>query len=51
MLRHGLSDHEWNLLAPVMPRRARTGRPPKEHRTIIDALLWLARAESVQAAS
>src|ERR671913_633133 len=43
MLRHSLTDREWDLLAPLLPRRARTGRPPKEHRTIIDALLWLAK--------
>ena len=43
MPRHALTDREWNLLAPLLPRRARTGRPPKEHRTIIDALLWLAK--------
>jgi transposase len=43
MQRHGLTDREWNLLAPLLPRRASTGRPPKEHRTIIDALLWLAK--------
>ena len=43
MHRDVLSDREWNLLAPLLPQRARTGRPPKEHRTIIDALLWLAK--------
>jgi transposase len=26
-----------------MPRRARTGRPPKGHRLILDALLWLGK--------
>ena len=43
MPRHALSDREWNLLAPLLPQRARTGRPPNDHRTIIDALLWLAK--------
>src|SRR5215207_9421682 len=43
MHRHVLPDREWNLLAPLLPSRSRTGRAPKNHRTIIDALLWLAR--------
>ena len=43
MRRHELTDAEWRRLEPLLPPRARTGRPPKEHRTIIDALLWLAK--------
>ena len=43
MERHALTDREWKVLAPLLPRRAQTGRPPKEHRAIIDALLWLAK--------
>jgi transposase len=43
MPRHALSDREWNLLAPLLPQRARTGRPPSDHRTVIDAQLWLAK--------
>ena len=41
--RHGLSDAEWTRLEPLLPGRAATGRPPKDHRPVIDALLWLAR--------
>ncbi len=44
MRRHELTDSEWQRLEPLLPPRARTGRPPKEHRTIINALLWLAKA-------
>ena len=43
MHRHVLPDREWNLLAPLLPSRSRTGQAPKDHRTIIDALLWLAK--------
>jgi transposase len=43
MPRHGLTAREWDRLQPLLPRRPRTGRPPREHRTIVDALLWLAR--------
>ena len=41
--RRGLSDAEWARLRPLLPPRARTGRPPKDHRLVLDALLWLAR--------
>ena len=43
MSRHALSNREWIRIKPLLPPRARTGRPPKDHRTIIDALLWLGR--------
>ena len=42
MTRHGLTDRKWATLEPLLPRR-RTGRPPKDHRLIIDALLWLGK--------
>jgi transposase len=42
MQRHGLTDLEWMRLRPLLPPKARTGRPPKDHRLILDALLWLA---------
>ena len=41
MRRHGLTDREWIRLRPLLPPRACTGRPPRDHRAIIDALLWL----------
>ena len=43
MRRHDLTDAEWQRLQPLLPPRAHTGRPPKEHRTIINGLLWLAK--------
>jgi transposase len=43
MQRHGMTDAEWRRLEPRLPRRSRMGRPPKDHRTIVDALLWLGR--------
>jgi transposase len=43
MQRHGLTDREWAQLEPLMPSRPRTGRPPKGHRLILDALLWLGK--------
>jgi transposase len=41
MQRHTLTDHEWIRLEPLLPPRLGAGRPPKDHRTIINALLWL----------
>ena len=43
MNRHARTDREWGRLAPLLPRRPRTGGPPKDRRLIIDALLWLSR--------
>jgi transposase len=43
MARHALTDREWLRLAPLLPPKSRKGRPPKDHRLILDALLWLAR--------
>ena len=41
MERHALTDHEWARLELLLPRRSSIGRPPKDHRTILNALLWL----------
>ena len=43
MQHHGLTDREWARLEPLLPPRPHTGRLPKDHRPILDALLWLAR--------
>lgn len=43
MQRHGLTDREWMRIRPLLPPRARIGRPPKDHRMVLDALLWLDR--------
>jgi transposase len=43
MNRRGLTDREWTRLRPLLPPRPRTGRPPKDHRVVLDALLWLGR--------
>ena len=43
MPRHDLTTREWAGLQPHLPPQARTGQPPKSHRTVIDALLWLGR--------
>jgi transposase len=41
MRRHELSDAEWARLAPLLPpERPPTGRPNKEHRAVVNAILW-----------
>jgi len=39
--RHELTDAQWAALAPHLPpQRPATGRPAKDHRTVVDAVLW-----------
>jgi transposase len=39
-----LSDAQWAKLAPLLPpQRPRMGRPPKDHRLIMEAIVWLCR--------
>jgi transposase len=39
-----LSDAQWAKLAPLLPpRRPKMGRPPKDHRPIMEAIVWLDR--------
>jgi len=43
MVRHCLTDDEWECIKDVFPPAARTGRPPSDRRKIIDAVLWIMR--------
>jgi transposase len=39
--RHELTDAQWARLEPLLPpQRPATGRPGKDHRTLINAMLW-----------
>ena len=42
MERHELSDAQWARLAPLLPpqHRAGRGRPAKDHRTVVDGIVW-----------
>lgn len=44
MLRHGLTDDQWELIADLFPPRAKTGRMPTDRRQVVDAILWIMRA-------
>lgn len=41
MLRHRLTDEQWNLIADLFPPPKRTGRPRRPPRDMIDGILWI----------
>lgn len=42
MKRHELTDEQWNLVDPLIPRKeARTGRPPKDRRIMLNGIFWI----------
>src|SRR5215217_3140317 len=39
-----LTDEQWAALAPHLPpQRASTGRPAKDHRTVVEGIVWRLR--------
>ena len=46
MLRHRLTDGQWNLIVDVIPKPKRTGRPPRDRRQVVDGILWILRTGS-----
>ena len=44
MGRGDLTDQQWQQLQPLLPpQKPITGRPAKDHRTIINGILWVLR--------
>lgn len=41
MLRHRLTDEQWALISDLFPAPKRTGRPPRDRRTVMDGILWV----------
>jgi putative transposase len=39
-----LTDEQWKVIQPLLPKRRPCGRPPTERRRILDALFYLVRA-------
>ena len=39
--RHALSDAQWEVLRPLLPTNDRRGRPYKDHRLVLDGILWI----------
>jgi transposase len=43
MTRHRLTDTQWSSVQDLFPPPARTGRPPRDRRVILDAILGILR--------
>ena len=44
MARTELTDTQWERLQPLLPpKKPRMGRPSKDHRTVINGILWILR--------
>ncbi len=42
-----LTDAQWERLRPLLPpQKPRTGRPARDHRAVIDGILWVLRTGS-----
>ena len=41
MLRHRLTDQQWQLVEDLFPPPASTGRPRRDRREILDAIFWI----------
>lgn len=40
--RHSLTDEQWEVVDPFLPHStARTGRPPKDRRLMLDGIFWV----------
>ena len=46
MIRHRLTDEQWNMIADLFPAPKPTGRPPRDRREIVDGILWILRTGS-----
>lgn len=43
--RYELTDQEWEQIVPLLPsNKGRRGRPPKDNRQMLNAMVWLARS-------
>lgn len=44
--RYELTDQEWEQIAPLLPAQntGKPGRPPKDNRLMLNAMVWLARS-------
>ena len=41
--RYELTEEQWNRVKDLIPR-SKMGRPPKDNRLMLNAMLWLARS-------
>ncbi len=41
MKRHELTEEQWQLVQPILPKRtATTGRPPSDSRVMLNGIFW-----------
>lgn len=44
MNRGELTDEQWEQIEPLLPKReGKRGRPPKDHRLVLNGILWIIR--------
>ena len=43
MKRHELTTEQWELIEPLLPPVASTGRPPRDRRLMVNGVLWILR--------
>jgi transposase len=47
MKRHEVTDEQWELIQPILPKRtATTGRRPSDPRVMLNGILWILRTGS-----
>ncbi len=46
MVRHKLTDEQWDLIADLFAEPKATGRPPVDRRRVFDGILWSLRTGS-----
>ena len=46
MLRHRLTDEQWDRIKDAFDLLAATGRPPRDRRQVVDGILWVLRTGS-----
>ncbi len=46
MIRHRLTDEQWEQIEDVFLPPKRMGRPPRDRRDVIDGILWILRTGS-----
>jgi transposase len=47
MARGDLTESVWQLLRPLLPKSDGRGRPWRDHRTVLNGVLWIMRTEAV----
>ena len=43
MVRHRLTDDQWECIENCFPKPAKTGRPPVDRRKVVDGIIWILR--------